>query len=232
MSDNNGPLETVTLKIDGKPMGSFEALDTGNSGAGWNIFLASQLLGPLKLTKGIHQMSLAVSGGDGDGIEVDQVRLQCAVVRPLEDGTVAIYAAGSSILHQTNDAVAALWQAQQLGLLHPRFGFADAYNMQIADAVLPGDTGLRKTGFWANATGFGIDQGPLATMIDNYLGGNLIPHLFMSQPKINTSLKSLFGAFKDDDRDGVAQRDDNCPAVANSTQRDSDHDGRGDVCDP
>ena len=63
MSDNNGPLETVTLKIDGKPMGSFEALDTGNSGAGWNIFLASQLLGPLKLTKGIHQMSLAEDAG-------------------------------------------------------------------------------------------------------------------------------------------------------------------------
>jgi hypothetical protein len=36
----------------------------------------------------------------------------------------------------------------------------------------------------------------------------------------------------DADGDGVADRDDNCPAAANPTQADTDHDGLGDACDP
>jgi sugar lactone lactonase YvrE len=35
----------------------------------------------------------------------------------------------------------------------------------------------------------------------------------------------------DTDGDGVANRDDNCPTVANPDQADQDHDGRGDACD-
>jgi hypothetical protein len=35
----------------------------------------------------------------------------------------------------------------------------------------------------------------------------------------------------DADADGVADEDDNCPAVANPDQNDTDGDGRGDVCD-
>jgi hypothetical protein len=36
----------------------------------------------------------------------------------------------------------------------------------------------------------------------------------------------------DDDNDGVADGDDNCPFVANPAQTDADSDGRGDACDP
>ena len=36
----------------------------------------------------------------------------------------------------------------------------------------------------------------------------------------------------DRDEDGVPDARDNCPAVANATQRDSNHDGRGDACQP
>jgi hypothetical protein len=36
---------------------------------------------------------------------------------------------------------------------------------------------------------------------------------------------------KDDDGDGIADRDDNCPTVSNRSQRDTDGDGLGDACD-
>jgi hypothetical protein len=36
----------------------------------------------------------------------------------------------------------------------------------------------------------------------------------------------------DRDHDGVADASDNCPAVPNATQRDSNHDGKGDACQP
>jgi hypothetical protein len=41
-----------------------------------------------------------------------------------------------------------------------------------------------------------------------------------------------FGASADGDGDGVLDTADNCPAVANPTQADYDHNGRGDSCDP
>jgi hypothetical protein len=37
---------------------------------------------------------------------------------------------------------------------------------------------------------------------------------------------------QDQDRDGVSNSRDNCPAISNPNQRDSDGDGIGDVCDP
>ncbi len=39
------------------------------------------------------------------------------------------------------------------------------------------------------------------------------------------------GAGADTDLDGILDRDDKCPLVANSNQADGDNDGRGDVCD-
>ncbi len=41
----------------------------------------------------------------------------------------------------------------------------------------------------------------------------------------------IFGAFTDPDGDGVPNRQDNCPTVANPLQTDSDDDGEGDACE-
>jgi hypothetical protein len=38
--------------------------------------------------------------------------------------------------------------------------------------------------------------------------------------------------YDDADQDGVIDAADNCPGLANGTQRDTDHDGIGDACDP
>ena len=43
--------------------------------------------------------------------------------------------------------------------------------------------------------------------------------------------QSTIAAPPDDDRDGIANKRDNCPLIANPDQADFDSDGIGDVCD-
>lgn len=47
----------------------------------------------------------------------------------------------------------------------------------------------------------------------------------------DTVMTRLFTPILDDDRDGVANADDNCPSAANAGQSDADGDGAGDACD-
>lgn len=201
-NDNFGPLENVTVSVDGVPVGNFAAQDTGDFGAGWDVFVDSSLLGPLTLGPGLHQVTISVSGGDGGGIELDKVTLQHGLVlRPTEDGTTTIYAAGSAINHIPQYAIPALWEATKLSLLHPRFGFADAYNLDISDAVMTETVGgeiLRTDGAWANRTGFSIDHGPMLIMIDNYLSDEFVPKLFMSNDGIQQALANVFVAVNAD----------------------------------
>jgi len=51
---------------------------------------------------------------------------------------------------------------------------------------------------------------------------------FGSDPQVSTSTPS---EPNDADFDGIADSNDNCPAVANADQADADNDGAGDVCD-
>lgn len=107
-------------------------------------------------TEGVCQPSWF---GDGDDA-ASTWPLARSISRSLEVGTLTVYGVASSILHTPEDAVAALWESQRLGLFHPRFGFADAFNLNIADAAIPGcvdpaDPGvLRIQGAWVNFTGF------------------------------------------------------------------------------
>ncbi|MCY2990968.1 MAG: hypothetical protein NTY19_24295 [Planctomycetota bacterium] len=202
-NDNDGPLETVTVSVDGTTIGSFQAQDTGNFGAGWNSFEISPPLGarPPSFHSGNHLVTVTVSCGDGNGVEIDKVTLD--QVQPLEDGTVTVYGSASAIEHAWFGATDSLWRATELGLLHPRFGYADAYNADVADAIEAGGSSsvtlLRTSGPWANVTGFAIDQGPLALMLDNYLSHNFVPSLFMSQPHIQRALMTLFPAMAGND---------------------------------
>jgi PKD repeat protein len=51
-------------------------------------------------------------------------------------------------------------------------------------------------------------------------------------PDNDLALTPLFTPIQDDDGDGVANEDDNCPDNKNANQKDYDGDGLGDVCDP
>lgn len=79
-NDNFGPLETVTLSLDGDTVGQFTPQDTGDFGAGWNVFASSGPIGVVTLQPGAHQLVVAVSGGDGFGVEIDGVTLDRAEI--------------------------------------------------------------------------------------------------------------------------------------------------------
>ena len=74
-NDNYGPTETVAVSVDGSTVSQFSAEDTGGGGNGWDDFKLSQPLGPVPLNSGKHSLILNVSGGDGYGVEVDEVIL-------------------------------------------------------------------------------------------------------------------------------------------------------------
>jgi hypothetical protein len=192
-NDNFGPLEEIAVAIDQVTIGTFRAEDTGDWGHGWNVFLTSDSIGPVTLGTGAHELTIGVDGGDGNGVEIDMVSITpTPQLRPLSDGTTTVYGAGSAAQHVPDLAVAALWAAARDGLLHPRFGFADAFNLEIADAELATSGGLRTSGPWASFTGFAIDQGPLLIAIDSTLHGHLIAEMFMSHSGVRNALRQLF----------------------------------------
>jgi hypothetical protein len=209
---NDGPADTVQIGIDGLPVGEFVTEDTrplgGYSGCGWNNFFESNELGDINVAPGHREVLVTIVNDDYYGVEIDSVTLTPEpVLRPLEVGTVTNYGIGSSIVHTPTEAIAGLWNNahhENLNhggtpdLLHPRFGFADAFNLNVADAVIesavdPNESRiLRADGPWVNYTGFAIDHGPMLIMIDNYLNEQFIPRLFMSQSNIRDALLKLF----------------------------------------
>ena len=209
---NDGATDNVRIDIDGEFVGLFITEDTrpagGGPGTGWNEFKVSPVIGYVNVAPGQHSITITIKDADYYGVEIDMVMLKpVSVLRPLEVGTVTNYAIASSILHTPSKVIEALWNnarqedLNQNGipeLLHTRFGFADAFNLNIADAVIAGVVDpneqriLRAEGPWASYVGFSIDHGPMLTLIDNYLNDQFIPQLFMSHPNIRDTLSELF----------------------------------------
>ena len=205
---NDGPSDTLAVSVDGTELRRFTTISTGSGGFGWNNFEKAPVASGLLLAAGTHTAGVTVVDCDFYGVEVDVLRLAAqGVRRPLETGTLTPYAAACSVLHLPDEAVAALWHAAHVDLngdglpdvLHPRFGFADAYNVDISHAVsVAGDTNvLRTSGPWANPTGFGIDQGPMLIILDNYLGDQFVPRLFMSDTNVHRALSAIFDGTPD-----------------------------------
>jgi hypothetical protein len=72
-NDETGDSEIIRATIDGRPTGGFRAQDTGDNGAGWELF-ASDHAGAAVLPGGAHTLVIDSSGGDGC-IEIDRVTL-------------------------------------------------------------------------------------------------------------------------------------------------------------
>ena len=72
-NDETGDGETLTIAIDGLAIGVLRAQDTGDDGAGWNVFVSDRA-GGVRLAPGAHLIAVESSGGDGC-IEVDAVSL-------------------------------------------------------------------------------------------------------------------------------------------------------------
>ena len=208
---NDGLGDTITVTLDGTPIGQFNTIDTrpagGGGGSGWDNFLVGDTGGPAIVRPGHHVLTLMVTAADPFGVEVDRVDLTpVPVPRPLELGVVTNYAVGSAIVHLPDQALAALWHAATLNLhgpggtslLDPRFGFADAFTLDVSDAIVPGAVDaaetrvLRASGPWADRIGFAIDHGPMMVMIDNAMSKQSVPKLFMSYPAIASALDRLF----------------------------------------
>jgi len=144
---NDGPPDTIQISLDGVPVGDpFVTEDTrpptGVPGSGWNEFVLTEPLGSVTVGAGAHELAVTVVDTDLYGVEIDFVRVDPII--PLEAGTVTNYGVGSSILHAPEEAIAALWNNARRDdlnndgvpeLLHPRFGFADGFNLDITDVA-------------------------------------------------------------------------------------------------
>ncbi|MDI6704617.1 MAG: glucoamylase family protein, partial [bacterium] len=101
---------------------------------------------------------------------------------PDDDATIAPYGAGSSIVFLPGESISTLKHYfQNTDLWRYLFGFGDAYNPSNATV----------NGYWYNHSYFGIDQGPMLIMIENYRSG-LIWKYFMQNEDIQKALLTIF----------------------------------------
>lgn len=78
-NDNFGPLDNVTVSVDGAEVTVFQAQDTGDYGDGWNVFVESAAIALPEFGVGTHELTLAVAGradDDGEGVEFDLARFE------------------------------------------------------------------------------------------------------------------------------------------------------------
>ena len=74
-NDDTGVLDDISVRVNGVLAGSFESEDTGNGGAGWNVFVDSPIIPLGQLDAGTATISLRLDTHDGHGIEFDILTL-------------------------------------------------------------------------------------------------------------------------------------------------------------
>ncbi|WP_342629963.1 glucoamylase family protein [Nguyenibacter vanlangensis] len=89
-----------------------------------------------------------------------------------DDGTIAPTAAGGSIAFAPEIALPALeaMKARYGTRVYDRYGFVDAFNPSFAGGA-PHGASPGSASFWADTEQFGIDQGPILLMIENWRSG-------------------------------------------------------------
>ncbi len=122
-----------------------------------------------------------------DGNYHDYGALPCGdTPGPIDDATIAPYGAGSSIAFLPAESISTLKHYfQNTDIFRYLFGFGDAYNPSNATVT------AYYNGSWYNHSYFGIDQGPMLIMIENYRSG-LIWKYFMQNGDIQKALLTIF----------------------------------------
>ncbi|MEK7813289.1 MAG: glucoamylase family protein, partial [Candidatus Desantisbacteria bacterium] len=109
---------------------------------------------------------------------------------PKDDATIAPYGAGSSIAFLPVESISTLKHYfQNTDLWRYLFGFGDAYNPSNATVT------AYYNGSWYNHSYFGIDQGPMLIMIENYRS-ELVWKYFMQNGDVQRALPTIFPATK------------------------------------
>lgn len=71
-NDTKAPPDVVAVAVDGREVGRFAAVDTGDEGHGWNAFRESSAV-YADLEPGPHELALTPISGDSFGTEIDRV---------------------------------------------------------------------------------------------------------------------------------------------------------------
>lgn len=75
-NDNNGPTENVLVNINGVDLATFNAIDTGDYGHGWNSFRTHNYTEVVTLSSTqINNLEISYTNGDGFGIEIDCIKI-------------------------------------------------------------------------------------------------------------------------------------------------------------
>lgn len=74
-NDDTGSLDSVAVYVNNVLKGSIPTIDTGNGGAGWNVFTQSVALALGTLGPGPLTIRLQLAAHDGFGVEIDRIEL-------------------------------------------------------------------------------------------------------------------------------------------------------------
>ncbi|WP_244395877.1 glucoamylase family protein [Beijerinckia indica] len=132
---------------------------------GENIWGLTACNGPGAVTKTVDGQVRSFEGYKARGAGQDYIT---------DDGTIAPTAAGGSIAFAPEIALPALEEMKNRygARIYNRYGFVDAFNPSFPTNEDSSDTASpQQISYWADTAQFGIDQGPILLMIENWRSG-------------------------------------------------------------